>query len=235
MDTNLMIPKGASEALVTALTEVAENLKTVENLRIPRLELTSEGFVLDEETVTPEITGTILHIQPRNVYYAKSFNPKADAESPDCYSLDAKTPEEDSKFKQHPTCKGCPKAEFGSNSMGSGKACRNLRLLYTLVGDEAIIPKVIQVNPTSLQSLDKYLFNVTDKILHINKVKTKMTAYKDSPQDTYSKVKFSFAGKLDPVRVTDVSAIKSYFMPFINNEEIAEAINENQDSEEAPF
>lgn len=207
---------GASPELTARMNEVKENMESVESFKLPRAKMTSQGFELieGEEPVT-ELEGVIIHTKKTNVYYAKPFNPN-DVQPPDCYSLDGVTPDKQVVNPVHATCKGCPMAEFGTNSMKSGKACRNLKPLYVLLSDEAIMPRQITVTPASLKSANQYLMDLTERGIAYKKVKTKITAYKENPRDTYMKLKFTMGKKLDEQEVQNVEFLKNQWRPIMD-------------------
>lgn len=60
------------------------------------------------------------HVQ--RLYYKGAFDPNT-KEAPTCYSLNGKTPEDDSLEKQSSTCAVCPQNVKGSGRQGNTKAC----------------------------------------------------------------------------------------------------------------
>lgn len=203
-----------SEDLQNRMLEVKDNLESVETFRLPRAKMTSLGFELIEgEDPLTELEGVIIHTKRTNVYYAKPYNPSEMA-PPDCYSLDGVTPNVSNPV--HKTCKGCPMAEFGTNSMGSGKACRNLKPLFMLLSDESVMPRQVTVTPASLKAANQYLMDLTERGVSYRKVKTKVTAYKENPRDTYMKLKFTMGKKLDAQAVQNVEYLKAQWMPVMD-------------------
>jgi hypothetical protein len=66
-------------------------------------------------------------------FYAKAYD--GDANAPDCWSADGKTPSPDAANKQHDQCDGCPKNIAGSGQ-GNSRACRfQQRLAVVLAND----------------------------------------------------------------------------------------------------
>lgn len=217
---------GASPELIERMNEVKENLESVDNFRLPRAKMTAGGLELIEgETPILELEGVIVHTKKTNVYYDKPFNPKIKAEPPRCYSKDGITPEADLKNKDgqllkpiHPTCKGCPMAEFGTNSMKSGKACRNLKPVYLLLSDQAIMPRMLTITPASLKLANQYLLDLTEQGINYRKVKTHISLFKDDPKDTYFKLKFTKGAKLAEQGIKDVEFLKNQWLPVMNNQ-----------------
>jgi len=68
-------------------------------------------------------------------FYAKAWDPKADAAPPDCWSNDGEKPDATVKEPQHNSCAGCPQDIAGSGQ-GETKACRkNRRIAVSLASD----------------------------------------------------------------------------------------------------
>jgi hypothetical protein len=223
-----MAVSGPSTELLERVKEVQENIDAVENFQLPRIKMTSAGMeLMDGEAPVQEIEGVIIHAKKTNVYYAKPYNP-SDVAPPTCFSLDGVRPDPSIRTPQHATCKGCPQAEFGTNSMKSGKACRNLKPFYILTSDEAILPRQLTIAPTSLKAADQYLMNLTERGVNYRKVKTKITAYKENNKDTYCKLRFQMIGKLDAQRVADVEAIRQNLLPIMSAQVIEQREMEAQ-------
>lgn len=215
--------QGASERIQNALAEVSDNLKSVENYRLPRAKLTSEGFELAEgEEPVEELEGILIHAKKTNVYYDKPYNP-SDVTPPTCFSLDGDKPDKSIQKPVHATCKGCPMAEFGTNSMKSGKACRNLKPLFLIRQGEdgiSIIPRQITITPTSLKSANQYLMDLTERGIAYRKVLTKITTYKENAKDTYRKMKFSIAKRLDAQDLADVEVLRKQWLPIMDAQNV---------------
>lgn len=221
---------GASPELQARIDEVKDNLATVENFRLPRIKATSDGAeIIEGEEPLKIIQGVILHAKKTNVYYDKPYNP-AVKEPPTCYSIDGEMPAKDMTNQDgtprkpvHATCKGCPMAEFKTNAMKSGKACRNMKPLFLLLGEEAIIPRQLSISPTGLKACNDYLMNLTERGLNYRKVISEIEFYKDNPRDTYCKVKFRMVGKLPENRSSDVDYLRKYWLPIMSNQTIEQS------------
>jgi hypothetical protein len=81
-----------------------------------------------------------------NAYYEGRFDPTAPA-NPVCFAIaeveDELEPAEGATKKQHDTCAGCPKLEWGSNPTGAGKACKQIRRLAVIPATELETPEKI--------------------------------------------------------------------------------------------
>ena len=206
----------ALNALKERINEVQDNINAVDNFQLPKVKLGSDGFeITDGEDTLDDIEGTLVHLRKVNIYYEKPYQP-GNEEPPTCFSPDGVTPDHTIALPVNPTCKGCPKSEYGTSPLGTGKACRNMRLVYLLMTDEAIIPRVLTVPPTSLRAVDKYLMDLTERGLNFRKVKTKIHAYKEDKKATYCKLKFSMAEKLSKERSFEVETIRTQLLPVLN-------------------
>jgi len=68
-------------------------------------------------------------------FYAKAWDPKADAAPPDCWSNDGEKPDASCKEPQNNTCVGCPQ-DINGSGQGATKACRkNRRIAVALASD----------------------------------------------------------------------------------------------------
>lgn len=213
-------PLSASPELMERLSAVRDNMESVDTFRIPRVVNTADGLQLNEDDEPlPELEVTMLHTAKRNVYYAKPYNP-AEALPPDCFSNDGKTPDASVKTPMNKTCKGCAMAEFGTNSMKSGKACRNLKLLFVLVGEKSIVPRQITVTPASLKSADQYLLNLTESGVSYRNVRTVVRTEKKNPKQTYVELKFKQARALSPAEIADAQFLRAQWLPIMETQKV---------------
>jgi hypothetical protein len=68
-------------------------------------------------------------------FYAKAWDPKADAAPPDCWSNDGEKPDASVKEPQASACAGCPQ-DINGSGQGNTKACRkNRRIAVALASD----------------------------------------------------------------------------------------------------
>src|SRR4051812_14228100 len=67
-----------------------------------------------------------------NSFYEGVYN-QNNPQPPACFAvgeeIDSLVPSDNSPKKQHATCDGCPKSEWGTGASGKGKACKNQRRL----------------------------------------------------------------------------------------------------------
>lgn len=217
----LPVIRGASERLTTALAEISDNLKSVENYKLPRAKVTGEGFQLgDDDEPVEMLEGVLIHAKKTNVYYDKPYNP-SEVTPPTCFSKDGITPDRSIEKPVHATCKGCPMAEFGTNSMKSGKACRNLKPLFLIRKTEegfSLIPRLVLITPTSLKAANAYLMDLTERGISYRKVWTRLTAAKENKMDTYSKLTFARGEKLAEQDLADIDALRSQWLHIMDDQ-----------------
>lgn len=233
--------EGVSDHVLEALKVAEENMKAVDNFKLPRTKITGEGFELAEGAEpVKELSGVLVFAKKTNVYYDKPYK-KGDVSPPRCYSIDGETPVADLHDKDgkalkpiHPTCDGCPMAEFGTNAMGSGKACRNLKPIYLVRKTEngiSIVPRQITVTPTSLKAANAYFMDLTEMGFSYRNVVTTLTAFKKDADDKYSVLKFKLGTKLTDQEKKDVEAIRAQWLPAM----ATDIVDQNElDKEQAP-
>lgn len=237
---------GASPELIERIKEVNDNLSSIEDFKLPRVKMTEHGAeILEGEEPLQTLEVVLLHTKKTNVYYEKPFN-KNRPEPPRCFSIDGDLPSKDLKDKEgkplkpiNPTCKGCPKAEFGTNLTGAGKACRNLKPMYVLLGDDAIMPRQLTVTPTSLKAANQYLIGLTERGLSYRKVKTVIEFYKKDPDDKYMVARFKMGGKIPVEKQADVDYLRNSWLSIMSNQVIDqnefEGGNSSGDAQQTPI
>lgn len=215
----LPVTAQASAEILERMTEVQDNLESMENFKLPRAKMTAAGLELVEgDDPLLMLEGVIVHTKKSNVYYDKPYNAN-DVGPPTCFSNDGNVPDKSVEKPVHATCKGCPMAEFKTNLMKSGKACRNLKPMYLLLGNDestSIMPRQLTVTPASLKAANQYLMDLTERGISYRKVQTRVTLFKENPRDTYFKMKFSIAKKLAPQQIADVEFLRDKWRPIMD-------------------
>jgi hypothetical protein len=111
--------------------------------QVKRIALGNNKFVLKvdgtevSKTNTDKLEVVIVNASKHisRTFYAKAWDPKADAAPPDCWSNDGEKPDPSIKSPQSATCMGCPQDIEGSGQ-GKTKACRkNRRIAVALAAD----------------------------------------------------------------------------------------------------
>lgn len=194
--------KLAAAAKAAAAKEV---LGTGSRLSIKGGQLTLNGVRL------PKDEGEFLIVDScfENALYDGVYNEK-DPQPPICFAFgdDEETmkPHEKSAKPQHESCNGCPHNEYGTATVGQGKACKNNRLVALLSAseDELENAKLVKltVPPSSLKSWKGYVHQLADTLARpvwsvITKVKAIMIK-------TYPGVEFNLVDKVDDGDVLEV-------------------------------
>ena len=122
-----------------------------------------------------EIVGVILLHGDRRSFWKKSFDETGGGVPPDCSSLDGRVglgyirndePSDDNPPKRR-ACKTCPLSQWGSVAQVEGKenngqACSARKLLY-MIRENDILPLVIDLAPTSVGLLTKFMLRLTSR------------------------------------------------------------------------
>lgn len=111
------------------------------------------------------------------------------SKAPDCFSVSGIAPDPASAVKQSPTCATCPQNIWGSAITDAGKkakACRDGRRLAVVpAGDEANEtyggPMLLDIPPTSLINLDRYVRELENMGADISQVVTRIS-FSDATQ-----------------------------------------------------
>lgn len=217
-----------SEHILEMLRVAKENMATVENFKLPRTKIVDKGFELAEgQEPISELKGVLIFAKKTNVYYDKPYK-KGDAAPPRCYSIDGETPVAELRDRDgkplkpiHATCDGCPMAEFGTNAMKTGKACRNLKPIYLVRKSEnglAPMPRQLTVTPTSLKAVNAYFGDLTEMGFPYRTVVTAITAWKKDADDKYSILKMRMDSKLTDQEKKDLDAIRAQWLPMMTND-----------------
>lgn len=151
----------------------------------------------DNPDVVKELTGVIVEHHPMNSYWADAYSGAGAA--PDCASMDGKTGIV-AATGECIDCSMCKFNQFGSDTDGRGKACKNLHRIYILREGE-VLPVIFNVPPTSLRPFKDYLAKrLLLKGKRANQVVTRITLKKaqNAGGISYSQAMFSKAADLTP-------------------------------------
>lgn len=150
-----------------------------------------------EPEPTKEIVGVIIGVQNIRAYYQEEYS--GGNEPPDCRSSDGITGEtaEDGVEGYGGQCSTCPKSQWGSGPTG-GQACSQRKLLFVLP-PEATLPMVVNVPPTSLHEMNKYLLRLTSKGVPFYQVATSLKLRKVQSKSgiDYAQIAPGYVRKLD--------------------------------------
>lgn len=148
-----------------------------------------------------EFQGVIVGTKIVRSYWEQEFS--GEGNPPDCASDDGVM----GHGKPGGACAKCPLNEFGT-AKGSGKACKERRLLFVLrEGD--FLPVVVALPPASIQPFKKFMMRLSSQGLPYSSVVTSFTLEQDKNATgiVFSKAKLAVAALLDS---QETSTIRSY-------------------------
>ena len=129
---------------------------------------------LEGEDSAKTLDGIIVHWTAPRAYWATGMEVGGNT-PPDCSSRDG-----DVGYGQPGgACHLCPLNEWGSAEGGSGKACKEKRMLFLLRTTD-LLPIVIQAPSTSIQPVKKYLLRLASQGMPYWSVVTRLTLEKGS-------------------------------------------------------
>lgn len=149
-------------------------------------------MILPDGSKTTEMQVVVIEFTSRNEFYEGAFD-KNNIRPPACFAIgDVPTelvPSPNSPTKQAESCSVCPMNVFGS--AGTGKACKNTRMLAVLPpdADESTPIWTIKVSPTAIKGFDGYVKNV-QRMFGVPPVGVVTTVTFDENAD-YAQLKFS--------------------------------------------
>lgn len=122
-----------------------------------------KSFTLPDGTKTREALAlVVVDFVSRNEYYEGAYN-KDDIVPPNCIAIHPEpkgmVPLASSPDKQCDDCASCPMNQFGSAPTGSGKACKNTRVLAVMPpdADEDTEIWTLKVSPTGIKAFDNFV------------------------------------------------------------------------------
>lgn len=152
--------------------------------------------LLDSTTIEVVIVGANPRLSKQ--WYAKAWNPDAEATAPDCFSLDGISPDAAAEDPQNDLCSTCEHNAWGSRIGTNGqqlKACSDGKRLAVVAADD---PEgsvyLLTVTPAALKGLNQYQKELSMRGIPPEIVKTKVSFDTDA---SFPKLKFGFAGFLD--------------------------------------
>lgn len=171
---------------------------------------------------TKEIIGVIVAHGDRRVFWEKSIEENGgEITPPDCSSADGRIGRGTIASTHNGVCATCPKAQYGSDRKpsgepGRGQACAARKLLFVILPDN-VLPLVMNLPPTSIGAITKYMLRLTSAGLPCYGVVTKFTLKAETNPDgnKYAICEPTLLGKLsseDRERFRSVAeAIKPIF------------------------
>ena len=121
-----------------------------------------------EPVARTELRGVILLHGNRRAYWEESFEDSGGGSPPDCLSNDGVhgsgriAGDEKKRAGIDRQCRQCPMSQWGSASSGEGQACQQRKLLFFLRPGDTL-PLVIDLAPTSLRPLSRFMLRLTSR------------------------------------------------------------------------
>ena len=154
---NAILPSGYDSAILAELAAEAKAAAAKERPALGKISLKG-GVMSYAGNPVPGNTldAVVLASVYRNTFYAGRFDPK-NIVNPNCFALGvddkAMSPHENVSHPEHPTCKGCPRNDWGTDlNGGQGKACKQTRRL--VLTPVAALASVDAVKSAELALLD---------------------------------------------------------------------------------
>jgi hypothetical protein len=150
-------------------------------------------FTLPNGDSADELSVIIVDFINRNSYYDKPWNPKVPV-PPNCFAISVEAtgmiPSPNSPDKQCEDCTSCWANAWNSAPAGSGKACKNERILAVMAPDgESDSPlMLLNVTPTALKRFDNYVASVARSFQRPPRGVITTIAF--DPNQTYSSLVF---------------------------------------------
>ena len=150
-------------------------------------------FLLPDGTKTPgPLDLVIVDFTSKNSFYEGAFDPKA-ISPPACFSIGQNplkmVPSDNAPVPQATDCSSCPMNQFGS--AGTGKACKNSRILAVLPpdADENTPMWTLATSPTANKGFDGFVTSVA-RVFQTPPVGVVVSVSFD-PNETYAKLVFT--------------------------------------------
>jgi hypothetical protein len=164
---------------------------------------------LEGSEAVDEIKGIIVFQKQTRAFWPQTIDEGGGNVPPSCSSPDARfgfgkqwataeDPDPDGEPRRL-ACAQCPQAQFGSDRQGRGQACKQTTQLFLLM-ETGFLPAVVQVPPTSLGAVKKYMLALANAGVRFDQVVTVFGLDKRANQGgtEYAQVAPRLGGRLDP-------------------------------------
>jgi hypothetical protein len=181
----------------------------------PRISIKGGRFRIkegDTETVlnTTTIDVVIVGSNPRlsKTFYAKAWDPNAEATGPDCFSLDGVRPDGSLAEPQNDICATCPHNAWGSKKGPQGqdlKACSDSKRIAVVSADDPSGPIYLMlITPAALKDLNQYQKDLTHRGIAPELVRTRVGF---DTKASFPKLTFGFGGWLNEDEIAMVDGV----------------------------
>jgi hypothetical protein len=191
------------EVIKTNFGEAGISIWDLERIKIPAgggmswQVLSPTGDVTEKKVVT----ALMPHKREERNFWKEEFGQGA-SKPPDCYSSNMVTGNGDNgtgEIGEH-DCLTCPQNQWGSNSKGEGKACRQNIVAFLLPQgkEDHIFPTILTITPGSLKAAKGYFTDLSSRLLSYQQVVHTITLEKaqNNQKIAYARVKWQIASEL---------------------------------------
>lgn len=215
MTTAIAITNSERQEMTAILAEnmggEALSMQDLLKVKVPSAGSTTWEIPVGDNEMEPSrfIEGVIIAQIPHRIYFQE--NTTGEKNPPACTSEDGVT----GYGTPGGSCKNCAFAKFGSK--GRGQACSARMNLY-IMRDEDFLPIVIDLPPSSLTTLKKYmtqLATLSRKPFYAVRTKLTLKRLENPGGKAYSVVQFSMAGKLDEDEAANSRGMKTMFLDML--------------------
>ena len=143
----------------------------------------------------------------QKAWYAGAYNPKAEAQAPDCFSNDGVKPDPSAATKQCDLCANCPQNQYGTakdaaGNPTNGKACSDNKILAVFIPQMGI--HGFKVPPASLKNWALYVKNLSNAGIPLGLAKT-LVGF--DPTASFPVLVFKFGGYVPENTVEKLAAM----------------------------
>jgi hypothetical protein len=181
----------------------------------PRISIKGGRFRIkegDAETVLQSTTIDVVIVgsNPRlsKTFYAKAWDPNAEATAPDCSSMDGVAPDSNATAPQNDLCATCPHNAWGSKKGPQGqdlKACSDSKRIAVVSADDPSGPIYLMlVTPAALKDLNQYQKDLSHRGIAPELVRTRIGFDTNA---SFPKIKFGFGGWLNEEEIAAVDEV----------------------------
>lgn len=183
----------------------------------PRISIKGGRFRIkegDAETVLQSTTIDVVIVgsNPRlsKTYYAKAWDPSAEATAPDCSSMDGVRPDSNVAEPQNDICATCPHNAWGSKKGPQGqdlKACSDSKRIAVVSADDPSGQVYLMlITPAALKDLNQYQKDLSHRGIAPELVRTRIGFDTNA---SFPKLKFGFGGWLTEDEIAAVDEVLS--------------------------
>lgn len=183
----------------------------------PRISIKGGRFRIkegDAETVLQSTTIDVVIVgsNPRlsKTYYAKAWDPSAEATAPDCSSMDGVRPDANVTDPQNDICATCPHNAWGSKKGPQGqdlKACSDSKRIAVVSADDPSGQIYLMlITPAALKDLNQYQKDLSHRGIAPELVRTRIGFDTNA---SFPKLKFGFGGWLTEDEIAAVDEVLS--------------------------